>query len=439
MSLISLVGAAKDFGIRTLFADLDLHISDGERLGLIGPNGAGKSTLLKVLAGVEPLGDGDRRCSPRLRVELVGQDSRITPGLTVLEQVLEGCGAKRDLLLRFTALSDAIAAEPNNESLLAELGELSQRMDEDEAWSLEQQCREVLQKLGISDLKRPVEDLSGGYRKRVGLASALVACPDVLLLDEPTNHLDAEAVEWLQSWLDRYPGALVLVTHDRYVLDRVTSRMVEVDRGRARTYQGNYSTYLQHKAEEEASEAASAAKFKGVLRRELAWLRQGPKARSTKQKARLQRIEAMRNEKPLQARGKLEMASVSRRIGKVVIEAEGVSVTADGQVEGRCLLRDFTYSFSPEDRIGIIGPNGSGKSTLLDLIAGRRMTTAGTLELGETVHIGYLDQHTEAFSQGKGLERKVIDFVEEAASRIDLGGEQVTASQLLERFLFPPS
>ena len=439
MSLISLVGAAKDFGIRTLFTDLDLHISDGERLGLIGPNGAGKSTLLKVLAGVEPLGDGERRCSTRLRVELVGQDSRITPGLTVLEQVLEGCGAKRDLLLRFTALSDAIAAEPNNESLLAELGELSQRMDEEEAWSLEQQCREVLQKLGISDLKRPVEDLSGGYRKRVGLASALVACPDVLLLDEPTNHLDAEAVEWLQSWLDRYPGALVLVTHDRYVLDRVTSRMVEVDRGRARTYQGNYSTYLQHKAEEEASEAASAAKFKGVLRRELAWLRQGPKARSTKQKARLQRIEAMRNEKPLQARGKLEMASVSRRIGKVVIEAEGVSVTADGQVEGRCLLKDFTYSFSPEDRIGIIGPNGSGKSTLLDLIAGRRMTTAGTLELGETVHIGYLDQHTEAFSQGKGLERKVIDFVEEAATRIDLGGEQVTASQLLERFLFPPS
>merc|ERR1711965_804807 len=160
-----------------------------------------------VLAGSEPLGNGARCCSPRLRVELVGQDSRITPGLTVLEQVLEGCGAKRDLLLRFNALSDAIARDPNNESLLAELGELSQRMDEDEAWSLEQQCREVLQKLGISDLKRPVEDLSGGYRKRVGLASALVACPDVLLLDEPTNHLDAEAVEWLQSWLDRYPGA----------------------------------------------------------------------------------------------------------------------------------------------------------------------------------------------------------------------------------------
>ena len=439
MSLISLVGASKDFGIRTLFADLNLHIGDKERLGLIGPNGAGKSTLLKVLAGSEPLGNGERRCSPRLRVELVGQDSRITPGLTVLEQVLEGCGAKRDLLLRFNALSDAVAAAPENTTLLSELGELSQTMDEEEAWSLEQQCREVLQKLGIGDLQRPVEDLSGGYRKRVGLASALVACPDVLLLDEPTNHLDAAAIEWLQSWLDRYPGALVLVTHDRYVLDRVTRRMVEVDQGRARTYQGNYSTFLQHKAEEEASEAASAAKFRGVLRRELAWLRQGPKARSTKQRARLQRIEAMREDKPSQAKGKLEMASVSRRIGKQVIEAEALGVTANGEPDGQRLLDDFSYSFSPEDRVGILGPNGSGKSTLLDLIAGRRQATEGTLRLGDTIHIGYLDQHTDAFDQGKGLDRKVIEFVEEAASRIDLGGEQVTASQLLERFLFPPA
>ena len=439
MSLISLVGASKDFGIRTLFADLNLHIGDKERLGLIGPNGAGKSTLLKVLAGSEPLGNGERRCSPRLRVELVGQESRITPGLTVLEQVLEGCGAKRDLLLRFNALSDAVAAAPDNTALLSELGELSQTMDEEDAWSLEQQCREVLQKLGIGDLQRPVEDLSGGYRKRVGLASALVACPDVLLLDEPTNHLDAAAIEWLQSWLDRYPGALVLVTHDRYVLDRVTRRMVEVDQGRARTYQGNYSTFLQHKAEEDASEAASAAKFRGVLRRELAWLRQGPKARSTKQRARLQRIEAMREDKPSQAKGKLEMASVSRRIGKQVIEAEALGVTANGHPDGLRLLDDFSYSFSPEDRVGILGPNGSGKSTLLDLIAGRRQATEGTLRLGETIHIGYLDQHTDAFDQGKGLERKVIEFVEEAASRIDLGGEQVTASQLLERFLFPPA
>ena len=439
MSLISLVDASKDFGIRTLFADLTLHIREGDRLGLIGPNGSGKSTLLKVLAGEEPLGGGERRCSSRLRVELVGQESSVDPGLTVLEQVLAGCGEKRDLLLRFSELSEAVADNPDNPVLLAELGVLSQRMDESEAWSLEQQCQEVLQRLGITDLHRPVEDLSGGYRKRVGLASALVTCPDVLLLDEPTNHLDAAAVEWLQSWLDRYPGAVVLVTHDRYVLDRVTRRIVEVELGEARSIDGNYSAYLQRKAEQNLADAAAAAKFKSVLRRELAWLRQGPKARSTKQKARLQRIDDMRTAPAKQSRAQLEMASVSRRIGKVAIEAEHLSVSANGNKDGPFLLSDFSYSFSPEDRVGIIGPNGSGKSTLLDLIAGRRQPTSGSLQIGETVHLGYLDQHTDVLSDGKGLERKVIDFVEEAASTIDLGHEQLSASQLLERFLFPPA
>ena len=439
MSLISLVDASKDFGIRTLFADLTLHIREGDRLGLIGPNGSGKSTLLKVLAGEEPLGEGERRCSSRLSVELVGQESSVDPGLTVLEQVLAGCGEKRDLLLRFSELSEAVADNPDNSTLLAELGVLSQKMDESEAWSLEQQCQEVLQRLGITDLHSPVEALSGGYRKRVGLASALVACPDVLLLDEPTNHLDAAAVEWLQSWLDRYPGAIVLVTHDRYVLDRVTRRIVEVELGEARSIDGNYSAYLQRKAEQNLADAAAAAKFKSVLRRELAWLRQGPKARSTKQKARLQRIDDMRTAPTKQSRAQLEMASVSRRIGKVAIEAEHLSVSANGNKDGPFLLSDFSYSFSPEDRVGIIGPNGSGKSTLLDLIAGRRQPTCGSLQIGETVHLGYLDQHTDVLSDGKGLERKVIDFVEEAASTIDLGHEQLSASQLLERFLFPPA
>ena len=439
MSLISLVDASKDFGIRTLFEDLTLHIREGDRVGLIGPNGAGKSTLLRVLSGKEPLGGGERRCSSRLRIELVGQDSTVEPGLTVLEQVLAGCGEKRELLLRFSAVSEAVAQSPDDTTLMRELGALSERMDEEGAWGLEQQCQEVLQRLGISDLHRPVEDLSGGYRKRVGLASALVAGPDVLLLDEPTNHLDAAAVEWLQSWLDRYPGAVVLVTHDRYVLDRVTRRIVEVERGQASSIDGNYSAYLQRKADQEVSEAAEAARFKSVMRRELAWLRQGPKARSTKQKARIQRIEEMRAAPPKTNRSQLEMSSVSRRIGKLAIEAEQLTVTADGQVDGPVLLKDFTYSFSPEDRVGIIGPNGSGKSTLLDLIAGRRKATAGSLRLGETVHLGYLDQHTDALTEGRGLERKVIEFVEEAASRIDLGGEQLSASQLLERFLFPPA
>ena len=232
---------------------------------------------------------------------------------------------------------------------------------------------------------------------------------------------------------------MVLVTHDRYVLDQVTRRIVEVERGVASSIDGNYSAYLQRKADQEVADAAEAARFKSVMRRELAWLRQGPKARSTKQRARIERIEALKASPTKQAKQELAMSSVSRRIGKVVIEAEELTVTTDGQPGGPSLLRDFTYSFSPEDRVGIIGPNGSGKSTLLDLIAGRRQVTSGSLRLGDTVHLGYLDQHTDALSEGRGLERKVIEFVEEAASRIELAGEQLSASQLLERFLFPPA
>ncbi len=439
MNLISLVEASKDFGIRTLFQDLTLHINKNERLGLIGPNGAGKSTLLKVLAGVEPLGKGERRCSPRIRLELVGQESLIGPGRTVLEEVVAGCGEKRKLLIRFKELSIALSEKPEDTSLLNELGQVSERMDNSQAWTLEKQCEEVLQRLGITDLNKPVKELSGGYRKRVGLASALVANPDVLLLDEPTNHLDATAVEWLQSWLEQYQGALVIVTHDRYVLDQVTSRMIEVDRGEVRSYLGNYSKFLTQKAEEEKSAISTQNKFKGVLRRELSWLRQGPKARSTKQKARLQRIEEMQSMPTKPLKNSLKITTLSRRIGKVAIEAQAVSATSNGQSNAPLIIDNFSYNFSPEDRVGIIGPNGCGKSTLLDLIAGRRLPNSGRLHLGETVHLGYLDQHTDAIRQGKGLERKVIDFIEEAASRVTVSGEQVTASQLLERFLFPPA
>ena len=439
MTLISLKRGSKDFGIQNLFEDLTLHINEKERLGLIGRNGAGKSTLLKVLAGVEPLGKGERYCSQRLHIQHVSQESTALPGRTVLEEVLEGCGRKRDLLLRFNKLSEAIALDPLDKNLLAELGQLSEKMDIEQAWHLEQQCKEVLQRLGISNLQHRIEELSGGYRKRVDLAAALVANPDVLLLDEPTNHLDASAVEWLQNWLDQFQGALVIVTHDRYVLDRVTTRMVEVDNGIVQTFEGNYSTYLKKKAEQQHSQEASNQKFKGVLKRELDWLRQGPKARSTKQKARLQRIEKMRAEPIKQSKSSLKMGITSRRIGKLVIEANAIEATSNGKLNGQLLFKSFTYHFTPEDRVGIIGPNGIGKSTLLDLIAGKRIPTSGKLRLGDTVKIGYLDQHTNAFNTGKGLERKVIDFVEEAALRIDLGKEQLSASQLLERFLFPPA
>ncbi len=439
MSLISLIEGSKDFGIRTLFKNLTLHINEKEKLGLIGKNGSGKSTLLKVLAGLEPLGKGHRKCSPKLHIELVEQESALKEEKTVLQQVLEGCGEKRELLIRFNQLSEEIAQSPQNSQLLLALGRLSEQMDIANAWSLEEQCKEVLNRLGIQDLHRPIKELSGGYKKRVSLASALVAKPDVLLLDEPTNHLDASAVEWLQSWLEQYPGALVLVTHDRYVLDQVTNRMIEIDRGNTRAYLGNYSSFLKEKAKQEQSETSSIKKFKGVLRRELAWLKQGPKARSTKQKARIQRIKAMRAEPKDEKKSRLEIKSANRRIGKLVIEAKDLQITTNNQLNGPLIFKDFTYSFSREDRVGIIGPNGSGKSSLLDLIAGRRRPTNGELRLGETIQLGYLDQHSDVLNKATNSERKVIDFVEEVASRITINKRSISSSQLLEQFLFSPT
>ncbi|WP_216903777.1 ABC-F family ATP-binding cassette domain-containing protein [Synechococcus sp. CCY 9618] len=436
MSLISLVGAAKDFGLRSLFADLDLHVGERDRLGLIGPNGAGKSTLLRVLAGLEPLDRGERRCSARTRVVLLDQEPRLDPDLTVLEQVFAGDGEAMSLLRAFAGVSHQLAAQPEDGQLLARLSDLQHRMDGCQAWDLERRCREVLERLGIdaANQERTIGELSGGNRRRVALAAALVAEPELLLLDEPTNHLDAEGVEWLQSYLDRFPGALVLVTHDRYLLDRVTRRIVAVERGEARPYEGNYGTYLALKAAEEEAEASSAAKLRGTLRRELAWLRQGPKARSTKQKARLQRIDALMEAPARQGRASLTMAATARRIGKRAITAEGLGVA----VGERWLLRDFSYDFSPEDRVGIIGPNGAGKSSLLEVIAGRRPPSAGALELGATVKLAYFDQHSDVLLARDG-KRKVIEVVQEAASRVQVDGVELTASQLLERFLFPPA
>jgi len=439
MSLISLVGAGRDFGLRPLFDGLDLHVGERERLGLIGPNGAGKSTLLKVLAGEEPLDRGERRLAPRLRVVRMEQEPATDPQATVLDTVFAGGGERQALLREHERLSQRLAGgDGGDPALLAQLGDLHRRMDELDAWGLEQECREVLERLGVGDGQRRLGDLSGGNRRRVALAAALVASPDVLLLDEPTNHLDADGVEWLQHWLERFSGALVLVTHDRYLLDRVTRRIVAVERGEARTYEGGYGRYLEQRAAEDAAEEAGAARLRGTLRRELAWLRQGPKARSTKQKARLQRIEALRQTPARQARGTVVMAATAQRLGRRVISADNLAVA----VGERRLLEGFAYDFDPEDRVGIIGPNGAGKSSLLEVLAGRRAPAGGTLEHGGTVKLAYFDQHSAVLLGGgadRGRERKVIDVVKEAASRVAVDGQELSASQLLERFLFPPA
>ena len=428
-------GVSKTYpGGKKCFENIRLSFLPGVKIGVVGVNGAGKSTLMKIMAGLDKDFSGEAWAAEGAKVGYLPQEPHLDDSLTVRENVMLGVAEKKAVLDRYNELAMNYSDETADE-----MAQLQDQIDAENLWDLDSQIDVSMEALRCPPDEADVATLSGGERRRVALCKLLLEAPEMLLLDEPTNHLDAAAVEWLQSWLDRYPGAVVLVTHDRYVLDRVTRRIVEVERGQASSIDGNYSAYLQRKADQEVSEAAEAARFKSVMRRELAWLRQGPKARSTKQKARIQRIEEMRAAPPKTNRSQLEMSSVSRRIGKLAIEAEQLTVTADGQVDGPVLLKDFTYSFSPEDRVGIIGPNGSGKSTLLDLIAGRRQATAGSLRLGETVHLGYLDQHTDALTEGRGLERKVIEFVEEAASRIDLGGEQLSASQLLERFLFPPA
>jgi ATP-binding cassette subfamily F protein uup len=307
-------------------------------------------------------------------------------------------------------------------------------MDATGAWELETNAKIILTKLGIADFDVKVGTLSGGYRKRIALAAALISEPDLLLMDEPTNHLDALSVEWLQSYLNRYRGALLLITHDRYFLDKVTNRIIEIDRGDIYNYTGNYSYYLEKKALAEESALSTQRKHQGILRRELEWLKKGPKARSTKQKARIERAHALRDTEFKQLNGKVDISTIGRRIGKKVIELKNVSK----RYNGRTLINNFTYEFSPEDRIGIIGGNGAGKSTLMDIMTAKIAPDSGTVEIGSTIHIGYFNQHSEELLTAVNEDQRVIDYIKEEGEFIQISdGTKITASQMLERFLFP--
>jgi ATP-binding cassette subfamily F protein uup len=339
------------------------------------------------------------------------------------------------LVREYEALSHQLAhAEADTETLMARLSSVSHQMEAAGAWELETNAKIILTRLGIQDLEARIGELSGGYRKRIAIAAALLSEPDVLLMDEPTNHLDALSVEWLQTYLSRFRGALLLTTHDRYFLDRVTNRILEIDRGDLFAYAGNYAYYLDEKAQAEEAAVSSQRKHAGVLRRELEWLKRGPKARSTKQKARIDRIRDMQAEEFNQAHGKVEIATTGRRIGKKVIELHHICKAYNG----RTLIQDFTYNLNREDRIGIIGPNGVGKSTLMDIMTGRVLPDSGEVELGSTIQIGYFDQHSEDTSMNEN--QRVIDYLKGVAELVKIvDGSVITASQMLERFLFPPN
>lgn len=437
MSLITLQSVRKDFGIKEILRDANFSIDAVDKVGLIGTNGSGKSTLLKMIAGIEPIDGGEIMVNSGANIVYLPQQPNVNPENTVLEQIFADAGERMNLVREYEEVSEQLAHQPDNSQLLGRLSYLSQQMDGNNAWDLETNAKMILAKLGITDFHAKVGSLSGGYRKRIALASALLHEPDLLLMDEPTNHLDANSVEWLQSYLNhRYRGALFLVTHDRYFLDQVTNRIIEIDRADIFNYSGNYSYYLEKKAQAEESAASSQQKFKGVLRRELEWLKRGPKARSTKQKARIERIRAMQETEFKQGLGKVEISAVSRRLGKKVIVLENITKAYNHRV----LIKDFTYEFSPEDRIGIIGGNGAGKSTLMNIVTGKITPDAGNVEIGATVHIGYFDQHSDDLIAASHDNQRVIDYIKAEGEFVQIAdGTKITASQMLERFLFPPN
>ncbi|MBA4445405.1 ABC-F family ATP-binding cassette domain-containing protein [Cylindrospermopsis raciborskii CS-506_D] len=436
MSLITLQLVKKDFGIKEILKEATFSIDGTDKVGLIGTNGSGKSTLLKMIAGIEPVDGGQILTNSGAKIIYLPQQPDMDENLTVLEQIFMDSGEHTKLVKEYEELSDKLAHYPEDTLLMSRLSEVMQRMDATGAWELETNAKIILTKLGIGDFEVKVGTLSGGYRKRIALATALLAQPDVLLMDEPTNHLDALSVEWLQSYLNRFRGALLLITHDRYFLDKVTNRIIEIDRGDIYTYSGNYSYYLEKKALAEESAVSSQRKHQGILRRELEWLKRGPKARSTKQKARIQRVESMRETQFKQAQGKVDISTIGRRIGKKVIELSNIYKSYDGKI----LINNFSYEFSPEDRIGIIGGNGTGKSTLMNMITGRTSPDAGRVEVGSTIQIAYFDQHSEDLILAVNDNQRVIDYIKEEGEFIKIAdGTKITASQMLERFLFPGS
>ena len=398
MSLITIEHLTKSYTERLLFDDTAFSINEGEKVGLIGINGTGKSTLLKIVAGLEEPDDGSVVRRRNLYIRYLPQIPVFTAGDTVL---------------------DAIVRDNQDEPHFSSREEI------------EASAKNILTRLGIYDFDEKVEHLSGGQRKRVALTSVLLSTADLLILDEPTNHLDSEMADWLEEYLKKFRGALLMITHDRYFLDSVTNRIVELDKGKLYSYQTNYEGFVKLKAERIDMAVASERKRQTILRTELAWMQRGARARSTKQKAHIQRYEALRDMDAPEFDKEVEMESISSRLGRTTVEVKDLCKAYGDKV----LLKDFTYIFLKNDRVGIIGSNGSGKSTLMKMIAGWVQPDSGTIEIGQTVKIGYFSQENEAMDENL----KVIDYIRNVAEYVQTKDGSISASQMLERFLFPGS
>ncbi len=392
MNLLTIENMSKSYTERMLFEQVSLGINEGDRIGVIGINGTGKSTLLKIIAGLEEPDTGTLTKGKKVRIAYLPQNPVFDDKLTILQNVV-----------------------------------LNQKAEE-EYRNLEGEAHAMLIKLGIADTGVYPGSLSGGQKKRAALVRTLLTPAEILVLDEPTNHLDSEMAEWLEDYLNKYRGAYIMITHDRYFLDKVTNKIVEIDRGSVYTYTANYSKFLELKAEREDMAAATERKAKSLFRVELEWMQRGARARSTKQKAHIQRFEELRDRKVLEADGKVEINALSSRLGKKTVELMNIN-KAYGD---RALIRDFSYILLPGDRIGIIGPNGCGKSTLLNILTGKLMPDTGNVDMGTTIKLGYFSQENEYMDESL----KVIDYIRDTAEYIQTSEGTVTASQMCENFLF---
>ena len=428
MNLITLENISKSYSEKKLVENISLGINDKEKIGLIGVNGTGKSTLLKIIAGAEIPDDGTITKANKVRIEYLPQNPYYDEDATVLEQVFKGTCEEMKIIGDYQDILDKIN-KSYDEKLNEKLLNLQEKMDALNLWDLESSAKTVLTKLGIKNFNQKVKELSGGQRKRVSLASALITPCELLILDEPTNHLDNDTIDWLESYLNSFKGSILMITHDRYFLDRVTNRILELDKGVLYSYEGNYSVFLEKKMNRLQLAESMEAKRQNLLKKELAWVRRGAKARTTKQKARLQRFDELSNKNDFTPEDKLEISVGSSRLGKKIIEIEHLTKSFDGKT----FIDDLDYTLARTDRIGIVGKNGLGKSTLIRLLNSEIKPDSGTISIGETVKIGCFNQDTSKMHP----EMRAIDYIKEESDYITTAdGHKITASQMCEKFLF---